>query len=172
MTAPTVPPSRIDAAHFRRACRLLPTTVVVVAGMRDGKPIGMVVGTFTTVSLEPLLVGFFGDDKSSTFPILAGLDRHSFSVLDQDDAGTADRFRLPLDQRFEGLDWSVSGHGTPVLASALLTFHTRPHSVVPAGDHRLMLGEVLDMDTAAAEAGRPLLFAEGRMTRLATMRDS
>ncbi|AKE01160.1 hypothetical protein XU06_29880 (plasmid) [Rhodococcus erythropolis] len=134
--------------------------------MRDGAPVGMVVGTFTTVSLEPLLVGFFGDNNSFTFGLLSDLDRISFSVLDQEDADTANRFRLPGDERFDGLDWSASSHGTPVLGSALMTFHTRVHSLVPAGDHQLLLGEVIDMETAAG-SGRALLFAEGKMTQLA-----
>lgn len=166
MTTTQARPSRIDATHFRQLCRLLPTTVVVVAGMRDDAPVGMVVGTFTTVSLDPLLVGFFGDNSSKTFSVLSGLDRHSFSVLDQDDTITADSFRLPLEQRFDSLEWSLSRHETPAIASAVMTFHTRPHSIVPAGDHQLMLAEVLDVD-ASAHAGRPLLFAEGKMTRLA-----
>ncbi|KXX55860.1 hypothetical protein AZG88_02150 [Rhodococcus sp. LB1] len=133
--------------------------------MRDDAPVGMVVGTFTTVSLDPRLVGFFGDNSSTTFSVLSGLDRHSFSVLDQDDRTTPDSFRLPLERRFDSLEWSLSGHGIPVIEAAVMTFHTRLHSVVPAGDHQLMLAEVLDVD-ASAHAGRPLLFAEGKMTRL------
>lgn len=165
MTSSTTHPTPLDAESFRQACRLLPTTVVVAAGMREGRPAGMVVGSFTTVSLEPLLVGFFGDRRSSTFPLLLDLDCVSFSVLHQDDSTTANRFRRPLDQRFEGLDWFVSSHGTPVLRSALMTFHTQQHSVVPTGDHQLLLGEVFDLDVA--EASRPLLYVEGQMTRLA-----
>lgn len=155
----------IDARAFRKICGRLPTTVVVAGGMHQDKPVGMVVGTFTTVSLDPLLVGYFAMSNSATFGVLNQLESHSFSVLAQHDADTVDSFSRPLDERFDGLSWTVSEYGTPVLDSALMTFHTRPHAVTPAGDHHLVLSEVLGV-AVPAEAGRPLLFADGRMTGL------
>lgn len=155
----------LDPSAFRAAARRLPTTVVVAGGLRDSSPVGMLVGTFTSVSLDPLLVGFLGDRGSSTLPLLLELEHLSFSVLDQDDIEAANQFRKPLDERFASLSWSVSAHRTPVIDTAVMTFHTTVHSVVPAGDHQLVLGEVIEIEQCRP-ARRPLVFVEGRMTRL------
>ncbi|GCE42962.1 putative oxidoreductase, mmyf [Rhodococcus wratislaviensis] len=64
--------------QFRAAMRRLPTSVVVSAVLDDA-PIGMVVGTFSSVSMDPLLVGFFGDHRSSTLEPLLETDQWSFS---------------------------------------------------------------------------------------------
>ncbi|MFF0223287.1 flavin reductase family protein [Streptomyces sp. NPDC004629] len=171
MTTTDRPPmtgTSLGPSAFRAATRRLPTTVVVAGGLRDGSPVGMLVGTFTSVSLDPLLVGFLGDRGSSTLPLLLELEHMSFSVLDQDDIEAANRFRKPLDERFADLAWSVSAHGTPVIETAVMTFHTTVHSVIPAGDHQLVLGEVIAIEQRHP-ARRPLVFAEGRMTRLDPM---
>lgn len=162
---PPTADTTLDPSAFRAAARRLPTTVVVVGGLRDGSPVGMVVGTFTSVSLDPLLVGFLGDRGSSTLPLLLELEHLSFCVLDQDDVDAANQFRKPLDERFTSLSWSVSAHDTPVIDSAVMTFHTTVHSVVPAGDHELVLGEVIDIEQRHPSR-RPLVFVEGCMTRL------
>ena len=165
MPALTSPESTATSNQFRAAMRRLPTSVVVVSGMENGNPIGMVVGTFTSVSMEPLLVGFLGDEKSSTLKHILELEHLSFNVLDQDDELTANEFRKPLDQRFAALSWEPGHHGAPVLLDSVMTFHTRRHSTTPAGDHTFLLAEVLDVEQRHPTR-RPLVYVEGWMTRL------
>ena len=43
----------IDPALYRRVLGHYPTGVVVVAGVDDGHPIGLAIGSFFSVSLEP-----------------------------------------------------------------------------------------------------------------------
>ncbi|NUT99394.1 MAG: flavin reductase family protein [Saccharothrix sp.] len=159
-----MPPS---TARFKSAMRHLPTSVVVAAGMTaDATPVGMLIGSFTSVSLTPLLVGFLGDHNSTTFPTLLTLDHVTFSVLSDDDETTPEAFRLPADERFLKAKWSITPYGTPVIDGAVLAVHTKKHSTHPAGDHTMVLLEVLDT-TPPALHRRPLIYAEGRMTRLA-----
>lgn len=52
----------IDGATYRKVLGHYPTGVcVVTATLDDGKRAGMVVGSFTSVSLSPPLVAFFPD---------------------------------------------------------------------------------------------------------------
>lgn len=152
--------------RFRRAMRRVPTSVVVAAGMADSQPVGMLIGSFTSVSLSPLLVGFLGDRGSSTLGPLLDLDLWTFSVLAEDDTVTLAAFRRPLGERFDRVAWSTSPIGTPVIDGAVLAVHCRKFSTVEAGDHRLVLAEVLDV-TDPHPFRRPLVFVEGRMARLA-----
>lgn len=161
LTVPDVSPTR-----FRSAMRHLPTSVVIAAGMSGDRPIGMLIGSFTSVSLSPLLVGFLGDRASKTLAHLLELDLWTFSVLADDDTITPPAFCGPLDERFTRVKWSTSPLGTPVIDDAVLALHCRRHATVEAGDHDLVLAEVLDV-TDPHPLRRPLVFAEGRMTGLA-----
>lgn len=153
------------ASTFRSAMRRVPTSVVVVAGLDDGEPIGMVVGTFTAVSLDPPLVGFLGDGRSTTFAPLLEIGRWSFSVLPECEARIAGEFRRPRVERFLGIDWRATRHGTPEIEGSLLTVHAERFDVLPAGDHTFVLASVLDFDTRGMTA-RPLLYFDRRFVRL------
>lgn len=155
----------ITGHDFRVAMKRLPTSVAVVAGMREGRPIGMLVGSFTSVSITPLLVGFLGDHRSTSLVHVKALDTWTCSLLDEGDATTPQAFRKPMEERFDQLQWSTSGYGTPVIDSAVLAVHCRRHDVLRAGDHDLVLGEVLDITDHGGQR-RPLVFVDGRMTRL------
>ena len=63
-----------DPDLFRHVLGHYPTGVTVVtARAPDGTPIGMVIGSFTSVSLDPPLVAFFPGRSSTTWPrIMAG----------------------------------------------------------------------------------------------------
>ena len=156
---------RITPTVYRRAMSAVPTSVVVAAGIRDGAPIGMVIGTFTSVSMTPPLVGFFGDQRSKTLTPLLECEYLSFTLLRENDLEICDAFRLPVEERFGALSWSESPYGTPRLDDALLTIDTRLHDVVDAGDHRCVLASVIDVVPADA-IGRPLVFYKRRLSRL------
>ena len=58
----------IDPALFRETLGHYPTGVAVVTAVaEDGQPVGMVVGTFSSVSLDPPLIAFFPASSSKSF---------------------------------------------------------------------------------------------------------
>ena len=77
--SPAVPASELRAvmAHY-------PTGVVVVTAMADGAPVGFVVGSFTSISLDPPLVGFFADQSSTTYPKVERAGAFCANVLSSD----------------------------------------------------------------------------------------
>ena len=49
-----------DSKNFRSVFGHLPTGVVVVTGIGPGnEPLGITIGSFTSISLDPPLAGFF-----------------------------------------------------------------------------------------------------------------
>ena len=59
---------RIEAADFRKVMGSYPTGVcAITATGANGAPIGMVVGTFTSVSLDPPLVHLAADRTGRPF---------------------------------------------------------------------------------------------------------
>ncbi|RBM21792.1 monooxygenase [Prauserella sp. PE36] len=158
-------PDTVHPSEFRRAMRNVPTTVTVVATMNGDQPIGMVVGTFTAISMDPLLVGFFGDHRSKTLTEITAADRWSFSVLHQDDALAAEAFRGPPESRFSALTWDVSDFGTPLIRGAMITIEAINDSVVRIGDHDLVTAKVMSL-REGDRSRHPLVYFQGRMTRL------
>ena len=63
--------TRIDPTRFREVLGQYPTGVVVVtANDAAGDPIGMTVGSFTSVSMDPPLVAFLPSKTSSSWRAL------------------------------------------------------------------------------------------------------
>src|SRR4051794_20153480 len=77
--------SPIDPARFRETLGHYPTGVAVVTAMaEDGDPAGMVVGTFSSVSLDPPLIAFFPARDSWSFGRLRTANAFCVNVLASD----------------------------------------------------------------------------------------
>jgi len=76
--------SAFDSARFRQVLGHFPTGVCVVAGHHEGQPVGLAVGSFFSISLEPPLVGFCAGHGSSTWPKLRENGRFCINVLAAD----------------------------------------------------------------------------------------
>ena len=63
------PATDITPAYYRQVLGKLPTGVMAITGINDDdEKLGLVVGTFQSLSLEPPLVMFCVDKSSSTWP--------------------------------------------------------------------------------------------------------
>lgn len=149
-------------AQFREHMAKVPTSVVVAASLEGGKPIGMVVGTFTSVSLVPPMVGFLGDLGSSTVPRLVSSGRISFSVLASDAfPAVTNAFRRPVHERFEDIEWEASSTGLPRVKPAVLHVEGPVIGTASAGDHQIV--RVYPEDIEVGDGESPLVFWGGRM---------
>lgn len=156
MTAPA-----FDSATFRKVLGSYPTGVcAITATGADGQPIGMVVGTFTSVSLDPPLVGFLPDKSSSTWPLIEATGRFCVNVLGSDQQATCRSLAARGPDKFAGVEWATSRLGTPEIAGCIAYIDCSIDQVVEAGDHWFVLGRVEAMDVARDED--PMLFHRGR----------
>lgn len=151
----------IDSATFRRVLGHYPTGVCVVTAVdTDGGAVGMVVGSFTSVSLDPPLVAFFPDKKSSSWPRIEHAARFCVNVLASDQQELCNRFASKGSDKFAGLTYSLSANGSPVLDDVVAWIDCNLYAVYEAGDHYIALGEVVELETVRAD--RPLLFFQGK----------
>jgi flavin reductase (DIM6/NTAB) family NADH-FMN oxidoreductase RutF/DNA-binding IclR family transcriptional regulator len=149
----------IEASVYREVMGHYPTGVAVVTGFEGERPIGMVVGTFSAVSLEPPLVAFMPTVSSGTYARLASSPAYCINVLAHDQLELCRRMAVPRDDKFDGVEWSVSELGAPVLADAVAHIHCTMQSALPAGDHLIVLCEVHAMEVTRPVT--PLLFFQG-----------
>lgn len=155
----------MDPRRFRDIAGHFATGVTIVTA-RDaaGGHVGLTASSFTSVSLHPLLVLVCVDRNSATLPGLLESGAFAVNVLPEGAAEVARRFaRNDRTARFEGLGWHEAATGSPVLEAALAWFDCRLWKRVPAGDHEVLLGEVLRGD---ASGGRPLVWYRGGFRRL------
>jgi flavin reductase (DIM6/NTAB) family NADH-FMN oxidoreductase RutF len=151
----------IDTALFRQVLGAYPTGVSVVTALgSDDRPVGMVVGTFTSVSLDPPLVGFLPDKKSTSWPQIETAGHFCVNVLASDQQQVCRQVSAKGPEKFVGVDYMLSRHNLPIIAGAIATIECSIHSVVEAGDHWIVLGNVLGLEIARDED--PMLFHRGR----------
>ncbi len=161
-------PEFIDPHDFRRVLGHFPTGVVAVTSLDvAGNPIGMIVGSFTSVSLSPPLVAFLPGKQSSTSPKILHHGRFCVNVLGAHQEAASRSFTSGRADKFQSLDWTPTSHGLPRLADAIAWIECAVEAVHEAGDHDIVIGRVTAME--AAGTSPPLLFFQGGYGRFAPM---
>lgn len=160
MSTNTSTPQKFDPKTFRNVMGHYPTGVAIVTGRaNDGDLLAMVVGTFSSVSLDPPLVSFMPMKSSKTFARMRECSSLCINIVggeqEEEMLGIARRWENKLD----GVDWYMSPSGDPVLKNAIAWIDTSISSIIEAGDHWITLCEVHDMDITNPVS--PLLFFQG-----------
>ena len=154
-----------DSAKYRQVLGHFPTGVTVITAMRGDEPVGLAVGSFSSVSLDPPLVGFFPDRSSSSWPKIEEAGSFCVNILGEDQEDVCRRFAMKGDDKFAGLGWQPAGSGAPILDGVIAWIDCDIAQVVDAGDHFLVLGAVRDL--AVGHDGGPLVFFRGGYARVA-----
>lgn len=157
---------RIEPQQYRQVLGQYPTGVcVVTATGADGEPAGMVVGSFTSVSLDPPLIGFFPDRGSSSWPKVAAGKRFCVNILSAEQEGVCRKLASKDPDKFAAVAHRSSPLGSPILDGAVAWIDCDLHSVNEAGDHFAVFGLIRHLELA--EGGLPLLFFQGGYGRFA-----
>ena len=152
-------PASFDSAKFRQVLGHFTTGVTVITGATDDGPVGLAVGSFASVSLDPPLVAFFADKGSSSWPKIAPSGSFCVNILGEHQEDVCRRFASKEPDKFAGLGWSPAASGSPLLDGVIAWIDCDIHEVIEAGDHLCVLGAVRELDVA--HDGPPLLFFRG-----------
>ena len=157
--------SAIDPQHFRTVMGQVPTTVTVVTAMVEEKPLAMVIGSFVSVSLDPPLAGFFCTTTSHSWQLLKSAEVMGVNVLAADQVDVSNACMRDLDERFDGLSWSIAD-GAPKIQGCSAWLALTLHAVVDAGDHEFALCNVTHLE-ASEPTKEPVIFYGGGYRTLA-----
>ncbi|MGG2460821.1 flavin reductase family protein [Streptomyces sp. RGM 3693] len=142
-TPPTTPATRCDDAAMRETLgRFCTGVAVITASQPDGRPVGMAVQSFSSVSLDPPLVCFCPAGTSTTWPKINAAGRFAVNVLAADQQELCRQFAVTGGDKFAGVDWRSGINGAPLLTAALATLECEVADVLPGGDHLIVLGRV------------------------------
>jgi 3-hydroxy-9,10-secoandrosta-1,3,5(10)-triene-9,17-dione monooxygenase reductase component len=154
-----------DSAHFRQVLGHFPTGVCVVTAIVDHQPVGVAIGSFFSISLDPPLVGFCAGKGSSTWPKLKEAGKFCVNILSADQESVSRVFASKDADKFEGMAWDHSPLGSPRLGDTLAWIDCELEAVHDAGDHEIAVGAVHDL--GVADEGHPLVFFRGGYSNLA-----
>ena len=150
----------ITAEHFRNVLGQYPTGVCLITSMDEqGQPIGMVVGSFSSVSLEPPLISFMPAHTSRTWPLIRRSGRFAVNVLSSEQEKVVRAFTGRERTRFERLGWTLSPTGLPQIQGSVAYIECDIADVFVAGDHDIIIGAVSSMALLRAEL--PMIFYRG-----------
>jgi 3-hydroxy-9,10-secoandrosta-1,3,5(10)-triene-9,17-dione monooxygenase reductase component len=140
----------LDGRTLRAAFGRFATGVTFVTAQVDGRPLGLIVSSFATVSLEPPLVSFCPARASHTWRRMRRSGRFAVNVLAARHGSFARRAATPGADRFAEPD---------VLRDALAVIECDLEAEHAAGDHSIVVGRVNRLHVSAG--GHPLVYFAG-----------
>lgn len=156
---------KIDSAAFRHTLGHFCSGIAVVTAVDAGLPVGFTCQSFVSLSLDPPLVGFAPALSSKTYPAIRRAKSFCVNVLADTQQDVSVAFARRDDSKWQGIRWRAGLNGNPLLDGALASIDCCIENEYQTGDHFLVVGRVLVMQ---ANAGRPLLYYQGKYTALRT----
>jgi flavin reductase (DIM6/NTAB) family NADH-FMN oxidoreductase RutF len=155
----------VDAGAFRAAMRHHAGGVAVVTVAGADGPMGFTVTSLTAASLHPPLLSFFVNHDSRSWPALKSADHVGVHLLGAAHRDLAALFARRGADRFAGpTRWAWGPRDVPLLADATVRIVCARREIVPVGDHFLVVGEVIGVESTGP-GGDPLLYAHGEFGR-------
>lgn len=166
MSSPSTPAAGagFTVSDFRAAVGGFATGVTVVTTAGEGHGYGMTANAFSSVSLDPPLVLVCVITPSEGSTHITRNQCFAVNVLSASQEPLsryfASRDRPKGRDAFRDVPHRTSVSGSPILDDAAAYLDCRLHASHEAGDHRIFIGEVVEL--GVDPGGDPLLFHGGR----------
>ena len=155
----------IDQAHYRQVLGHFPTGVTVVAGMEGDEPVGLAVGSFFSLSIDPPLVGFCVGKSSTSWARMEATGAFCVNVLGADQEDVCRVFATSGEDKFASIGWRPAETGAPLIDGVLAWIDCDLETVHDGGDHHIVIGRVRGLEVG--HEGDPLVFFRGGYANLA-----
>lgn len=156
----------LEPRALRNVLGSYPTGVAIVTTRAgDGRPVGLTINSFASLSLSPPLVLWSLVSHSSNLDVFRACARFAISVLGSDQEDLARRFASSASaDKFAGVALRETPEGLPVIARALTTLVCEHDHCREVGDHLLLVGRIV---RSLSAPGAPLVFHAGQFKALA-----
>jgi flavin reductase (DIM6/NTAB) family NADH-FMN oxidoreductase RutF len=161
LLAPGPAAAPFDATAFRAALGRFATGVTLVTSADAGRPLGLIVNAFTSVSLEPPLIAICPSRRSFTWSRMRRCGRFGVNVLGTAHAAYVRSVTDPEADRFADIEHGFSDSGVPRICTAIAFLECEPVSEQVAGDHWIVVARVCEL--IADHSRAPLIFSNGRL---------
>jgi 3-hydroxy-9,10-secoandrosta-1,3,5(10)-triene-9,17-dione monooxygenase reductase component len=153
-----------DVAKFRQVLGHFPSGVTVITAMAPDGPVGLAIGSFASLSLDPPQVLFCPAKTSGSWPRIREAGAFCVNILADDQEDVSRVFASKGTDKFAEIGWRRSGNGSPLLDGVLAYIDCEIGSVHDGGDHEIVVGRVQDLEVR--HEGGPLIFFRGGYGRV------
>ena len=172
---PTVPvdveTAKVDTQELRSALGHFATGVTIVtAEVASGRPIGVTMNSFNSVSLDPPLVLFSVANTALSLRDLESATHYAINVLRADQHEFSRQFAKPLGDKWSGVPVKRGRSGCLMLEHSLAAFECVPYATYDGGDHVIFVGRVVHLHLGQHAA--PLLYYRGTYASVAGLPSS
>jgi len=166
-----MPPTRPSTSEFRLALGQFATGVTVITAERaPGRVHGMTANSFTSVSLDPLLVLICVSEHAKLLPMVQRHKHFGVNILKENQQAVSEYFAQTEDIAAQennlGIRYRWTTSGVPLLEDALAHLACTVVASYIAGDHTIFIAEV---ETLEIFDGEPLLYLRGDYRRLSEL---
>jgi flavin reductase (DIM6/NTAB) family NADH-FMN oxidoreductase RutF len=151
-----------DPRDFRSALGCFPTGVCLVTTLGpDGKPEGMTINSFSSVSLDPPMVLWSLARSASSAAVFRDAEFFAINVLAKEDAALSTHFSKSAEDKFAAFAerFSPGLEGSPILKGAVASFECHARQRYYGGDHIIVIGNV---ERYAWSEAPSLVFGRGK----------
>lgn len=149
----------VDSSEFRAALsRFVSGVTVVTTRAASRQPVGVTISAFCSLSLDPPLILFCLERSAQCFESFVTAEGFTVNVLAEGQAALSAKFAAPLGDRWRDVSFAVGQAGMPVLPECAANLECRRHAVHDGGDHAIVVGEVLHVQTTDRP---PLVYFRG-----------
>tara|TARA_B100000902_G_scaffold203088_1_gene193640 strand:+ start:230 stop:757 length:528 start_codon:yes stop_codon:yes gene_type:complete len=155
---------QIDQKAFRTALGQFATGVTVITTCdARGNKVGMTVNSFSSVSLDPMLVLWSIARTSKSYEEFIHADRFAVHVLNSQQQAISNQFASNCADRFCDVEHTEGVGGIPLLKDYSALFQCQTEHQYEGGDHVIIVGRVVEFDNRQLP---PLIFHAGRYADL------
>ncbi|ENV45424.1 p-hydroxyphenylacetate 3-hydroxylase reductase component [Acinetobacter schindleri] len=149
----------VDPMKFRRALGNFVTGVTIMTAQNSvGEKVGVTANSFNSVSLDPSLILWSIDKKSSSYSVFSEATHFAVNILSANQIELSNKFARRTADKFDGVNYEPGKGNAPILANCSAVFECERHQVIEGGDHWIIIGKVV----AFHDEGRsPLVYHQG-----------
>jgi len=157
----------LQATALKNIMRRIPYPVTIVtAAFADSKR-GITIGSFTSLSLDPPLISFNVGRESQMHELIINTGHFAVHIPDAGQENLCNRFAIPDltdQQQFEDVKHEMHSLGVPLIKDVSAVLICKSHSIVEAGDHSLVIGEIVESDQFKQDPA--IIYFDGRYYEL------
>lgn len=148
-----------DAKAFRRALGNFATGVTIMTAQNaQGDTVGVTANSFNSVSLDPALILWSIDKRSSSYAVFEQATHFAVNVLSAEQIELSNQFARSQQDKYANVDFVLGAGNAPILNACAAVFECERYDILEGGDHWIILGRVVNFQ----DHGRsPLLYHQG-----------
>ncbi len=157
---------KLDTNEFRRVMGHFATGVTIVTTKNEGEYHGLTVNSFTSVSLDPMLVLVNISKHADSHDLIRNSRIFAVNFLTAEQEWLSNIFASnDVLDRFAGLDVREAVSGAPLLDGIMAYLDVRVREIIDGGDHSVFIGEVTGQQVLLPDAP-PLLYYRGNYAHI------